>query len=234
MRCLLWVSRLGVGPKLCFEGRCSSLVLLLKIIELPSFLLQSCYGSPSSPSMVRTSTYSSASPTTDAAITADITRWKTRVRLRSGLKHNLKKRTSEAPFSVMQSKLNTTFNITIDTVSTRTAHDTFYKGRSSCRAVNSTTACSYVWPLHVQYTCKTKCSLTAAVSVNTYWLPIYEQANAATTVIRKLNTVTTTAFTDRTGERQHKFIFHVLHIYNSASVCWNCDTIISIEVVMRY
>lgn len=39
-----------------------------------------CYGSPSSPSMVRTSTYSSASPTTDAAITADITRWKTSVR----------------------------------------------------------------------------------------------------------------------------------------------------------
>ena len=37
------------------------------------------YGSPSSPSMVRTSTYSSASPTTDAAITADITRWKTSV-----------------------------------------------------------------------------------------------------------------------------------------------------------
>lgn len=43
------------------------------------------YGSPSSPSMVRTSTYSSASPTTDAAITADITRWKTSVRNKNRL-----------------------------------------------------------------------------------------------------------------------------------------------------
>lgn len=39
----------------------------------------SCYGSPRSPSMVRTRTYSSASPTTDAAITAEITRCKTNV-----------------------------------------------------------------------------------------------------------------------------------------------------------
>lgn len=45
-----------------------------------------------------------------------------------------------------------------------------------------------------------QCALTAVVSVKRYWLPIYEQANAATTVTRKLNTVTTTAFTERTAE----------------------------------
>lgn len=63
----------SVEPKLHFDGCCSLLVLPLKIIELPLFCLWRCYGSPSSPSMVRTRTYSSASPTTDAAITADIT-----------------------------------------------------------------------------------------------------------------------------------------------------------------
>lgn len=81
---------------------------------LPYSLVLSCsYGSPSSPSMVRTRMYSSASPTTDAAITAAITR--------------------------------------------------------------------------------------DVASVNRYWLPMYEQANVATTVTTKLNIVTTTALTDRTS-----------------------------------
>lgn len=48
-------------------------------------------------------------------------------------------------------------------------------------------------------------SLTAAVSANRYWLPMYEQAKVATTVTKKLNMVTTTALTDRTGERGNKF-----------------------------
>ncbi len=46
------------------------------------------------------------------------------------------------------------------------------------------------------------CTLTVVVSVKIYWLPRYEQANAATTVTRKLNTVTTTAFTERTAEHK--------------------------------
>jgi len=47
-------------------------------------------------------------------------------------------------------------------------------------------------------------SLTAAVSTKTYWLPRYVQANAATTVTKKLNMVMTTALTERTGEKRER------------------------------
>lgn len=46
--------------------------------------------------------------------------------------------------------------------------------------------------------------LTAAVSTKRYWLPRYAQANAATTVTKKLNMVTTTALTERTGEKRER------------------------------
>lgn len=75
------------------------------------------YGSPSSPSMVRTSTYSSASPTTEAAITADMTRWKTNVRKkvsRDTNKHNVKKTSFTVTQSNTQTWQNTTSSLTTD------------------------------------------------------------------------------------------------------------------------
>ena len=52
--------------------------------------------------------------------------------------------------------------------------------------------------------CGTAGSLTAALSAKTYWLPRYAQAKAAATVTMKLNTVMTTALTERTAEQGEK------------------------------
>lgn len=68
---------------------------------------------------------------------------------------------------------------------------------------------------------------TADTSVNRYWLPIKEQANAAATVIRKLNMVTTIALTGRTGQKED-----VPSVYcDTSTICLASGTVISLNLL---